>query len=236
MKLSILRSKIFFEDAEFSHGQAVDVMKLAIAQLAKSGIVLPNESDIYNMIGEGAAARVYDFGNKVVKITDDESDAQAWFKVSKLKHPNLPRTFDVFNTDVRHHGYRDSDIPDRPDILYVIVQEKINTEIPIQIRHAAQVLDAVPRNYSGDEITALTATKSEIVETLTAFGITDPNAVNEYIKNMFKLQTILRSIRSYAGIEPVDVHDENWGRRGDILVLLDLGGCKMGHFGMIPSL
>lgn len=221
MKLSRLQSKInvLYEDDEpnFSHETAVKAIKRTVDRLAKNGIVLP-ESDIYKISGDGSYARVYDFGDKVVKITNDISDYKAWLKIAKVNHPNLPYVYDAFDTGFKYH----TGIP-----LYIIVQENVNQDVPDEFSNVVDFLDSTQRHGYSDEISPLTASTSDMVETLNAFGLEDEETVEKYIEKMKKLQSILRSIKTHTGIEPTDIHLYNWGRRGNTPIILDLGGAKI---------
>lgn len=224
-------------------GQSDELIKKYAPLLQKRGFVPKS------IIGQGSRAVVYDMGDKVFKVTDDQNDAHAALKAKEANLKYVVKIFDVFRfpsvNDVR---FSDTN-------FYGIVAEKL-TPIPGS--------EKAPESTSGEA-----SVLEEAIDESFLFAATRSNfnrSWAETLKTMMGLLKIrlkdvgtlagqdmqenfnasVETLRKYsidkmidelgnAGIQFSDWHTGNIMKKGSTHVLVDLGHSKV-HGGREPDM
>lgn len=183
-----------------------------------------------NYIGdEGGVGTALFFGDKVIKLTSDEKEFKIANKLTDESIPNLAHIYGAINVgDIDNDG--------RPE--FMIVMEKVDTGIPVNLRTAGSIvydyLDEI-NEYSGiggvdnfksksieqifNEIKQMNIRKRTSKKALAAKFRKDERIQ----KLVLKLIAALKNIYDKTGIVLVDTHGRNLGFQNSDIVLFDVG-------------
>lgn len=206
-----------------SRPQSLQVLKKFPKTLAKFDINAESV-DTLPILGTGTRGVAVDVGgNRVLKLTDDEQEVRAAAKMLSIskKSDDFVKFFAVFR--LGDTGY------------FGVLQEKleqISNEEQNQLNNALKLISPLRHwlSEANNWNDVLTATKK--------FASENQDKIDEIKKawqviNKFKIQTFFEELKT-LGIQFYDYHGGNFMRRGDQLVLIDLGNSVVGGEVNIP--
>lgn len=178
---------------------------------------------------EGGVGAALFFGDKVVKLTGDKSE---FLVAKKLVGKSIPNLTTIYGATT----IGDIDNDNKPE--YMIVMEKISTNIPGQLRTAGEILyDYLEEILPYDGIGGVDNFKSKSIkeiysdiEKVNVKSKTDKRTLARKFQNnktirtlVMKLIVALKNIYENTGILLIDTHGRNLGFKGSDITLFDVG-------------
>jgi len=172
------------------------------------------KTDYHMPVGKGEYGFAIDLGDKILKVTNEKSEAYYGKKILNINSPNIVKMFDVkiVKSDYQKQGE-----------LYIIVMEKLNLNIDNNVKILINYLHK----------------RNDIVDKLDKYNIVSDEEVYNFFKDKLKMldkndilyifkkwMNVYNECRKY-NIPLHDFHSENIGLRfsnNDELVIFDISG------------
>lgn len=161
----------------------------------------------------GSVGVAYVAGNYIVKFTSDRKEADAAAVVKGYDSPNLAKVHDVRRVDTRDDGMGGK------KHLFVIVQEKVNTDVSKRHRMAGQAIYDYLDHNAGFIRGPIEAILPAVVDRLPHKWRQD-QATIRLVQQMLEK---IKKIQDESGFLTQDTHGANIGMKGKEPAFFDLG-------------
>jgi hypothetical protein len=198
-------------EAAFSQKSAQDILSKpsVVTWIQKHVIPKYNPSNL-EYLGSGGKSQVFRYDNKALKITTDAQEATQAQKAIGIKHPNL-----AFHYGSSRIGGLIDNLKNHR-IIYLIITEYVNTNIPQKLKIAANAIGG----YLDKNQVFPPYNIKEATDYIVKYNNIEDQQVSEYIT---ELLNILNDFRKTISLDYRDVGATNTGMLTGKIKLFDLG-------------